>query len=216
MMRRALVVAALCAVPVVLFAQAPTSWVAVMHTARTAILRLQVLDGEGASGGVCASVVINKRDGLVVTGAHCLPTTAAMSLTVAEHHARLVAINRILDLAVITARLPHDATEVALAQQMPPAGTPVAVLGFPLATEEPAIQQGIVSLPVEARTGMAWINADTLPGDSGGAVLDSTGALVGITHGYIFAGVAHMGLAVRLEHLREFLDHYLPPAKGKS
>lgn len=160
-----------------------------------------------SNGGYCSSVVINAADGYVVTAAHCI-ADEAVSYTVDHVDASVVRVNRLLDLAVVKLRLRKGATTLPLAAAFPRVGSAVAVLGYPLGARTLTMQVGVVANPDV--DGLAWVNADLLPGDSGGAIVNAAGELVGITSGYRAAGAAHIGRVVPLETIRAFVEDLLP------
>jgi S1-C subfamily serine protease len=198
------VVALLAAAPAV--AQTPV-WTDVVPFLEATILPIAIGDGQDA--GSCTGIVIHAEAGYVLTAAHCVPTDSnKTSMTVTDRDAAIVRVNRHLDLAVLKVRLRKGAITIAFAPIMPRAGSAVAVLGYPFGARSLTVQHGIVANPdVE---GWAWINADTLPGDSGGAIVDREGRLVALTSGYLYRGAAHIGRAVPLETIRAFVEEYVP------
>jgi S1-C subfamily serine protease len=186
------------------------SWPALMPAAQTSVLRIESQNEDTGRGGTCSGPVVNVKAGYVLTAAHCVPTGARPSLTVASQHAEVARVNRLLDLAVLRTELPKGTTAMVLAPAPPPAGTPVAILGYGFGTRDLVIQVGVIAHPKESRTQMTWVNGDLLPGDSGGAIVDGQGRLVGITSGFLFFFAAHIGQAVPLETVRAFVAPYLP------
>jgi S1-C subfamily serine protease len=173
-----LIYALLAAAP----AQAST-WADVFAAAAPAIVRVDALTDDEQDGGRCTGAVIRKATGYVLTAAHCLPIGPA-SITVNDRPAAVVGYNWILDLALLRTELPPDVGEFALAPAMPPAGTPIAVIGHAFGSHQLAFQAGYVSVPHAADDApMAWLNLETIPGDSGGPVLDEAGRLVAIVSG---------------------------------
>lgn len=159
----------------------------------------------------CSGIVINAEDGYVLTAAHCI-SEEARSYTVDRRDATVLRVNRELELAVIKTRLRTGATALPLAAAMPRAGSAVAVLGYPFSAQTLTIQVGIVANP--AVDGMAWVNADLLPGDSGGAIVNERGELIAVTSGYRATkdGGAHIGRVVPIDTIRPFIEDLLPGA----
>ncbi len=201
-MRPLLVVAVLLA-PVTVAAQ---SWPDVVEHMDRSVVR--VLNGDGADVGYCAGVVVNAEAGHVLTAAHCVPEK--VSLTVDGRHADLVRINRVLDLAVLKAKL-KSATALTIAD-VPKTAMPIAVVGYPFGSESIVVQLGSVA-SAETRDGEVWLNIDVLPGDSGGAVIDGTGKLVALAVGFRQSMAAHIGRAVPAHTLRAFLEDLPAGAK---
>lgn len=182
-------------------------WVELVAAREQSILRLT--SGNTATSGECSVVVLNAAAGVVLTAAHCVPVDLEkFSMVIGDRDASVQKINRRLDLAVLKTRLRKEAINVALAPSMPRAGSAVAVLGFPFGARSLTVQRGIVANPDV--DGWAWINADLLPGDSGGAIIDTQGRLVGVVSGFRYQGAAHIGLASPLETIRAFVEEFLP------
>lgn len=184
-------------------------WATVIKPVEKQVLRLESLSDASESGpSVCSGVVLNEQTGYLLTAAHCIPLgeKSSYSLTVSRRHAELVKVNRLLDLAVVKFRVKGE-HQMVLAEETPPRGTEVAVVGFMLASKEMRAQYGHVASP-KSEDGALVIDGVTLPGDSGGAVIDSAGHLIGMTNQF-YRGTA-VGLAVRVEELDDFVDAYLP------
>jgi serine protease Do len=82
----------------------------------------------------------------------------------------------------------------------------VYVLGYPYGMPY-TVTEGIVSAPNQLMDGRYYVQTDAAvnPGNSGGAVVDSTGKLVGITTAK-FTEADNMGFAIPVEKLREELS----------
>lgn len=183
-------------------------WSGVFTSLEHSVLHVMVAKA-GRDVGTCSAVVLNTSNDTVVTAAHCISDEAAYSYTVDGRAAKLLKLSRDRDLAVLKTRLRRGVVSLPLAPRAPTAGTAVAVLGFPFEAASLTIQIGIVANAQADAGGKAWINADLLPGDSGGAIVDLSGHLVGLTSGYLSQGAAHIGCAVPLETIRDFVDEYL-------
>jgi len=182
-------------------AAAQPAWPDVVDRLRASVL---LLEGDGA----CSAIVINAARGYLLTAAHCAPEK--QDLTVGERDASVLKINRKLDLAVLKTRLRQGVTDVSFAPTMPRAGSAVAVVGFPFGARSLTVQIGIVANPdVEGR---AWVDADLLPGDSGGAIVDAEGRLVGVSSAFRYYLAADVGVAVPLPTVLAFVEDYLPGA----
>lgn len=185
-------------------------WVAIVKDMDAKIPRLEMRAEEG-SGGVCSAVVYRvdpDRWALALTAAHCVrhDTAKRFDITVNRHHAEVILQNTLLDLAVVQFRASKEQA-ITRAPDPPQRGTPVAILGYAFGIESVAAQFGHVSQTVNRETKAIWVNADLIFGDSGGAVIDAQGRLVGINSRiYSAMGVAHMAAAVTIEEIEEFID----------
>jgi S1-C subfamily serine protease len=185
-----------------------------VYAQRARAIALVELSNTDGDGGHCTGIVINAADGYVLTAGHCIEETAGFSYAVDRRDASVVRVNHVLDLAVLKTRLRKEATTLPLAPAVPAVGSSVAVLGYPFNARTLTMQAGIVANPdVE---GFAWMNADLLPGDSGGAIVNDAGELVAVTSGTLYRGPAHIGVTVGLETLRGFVEDLLPPAPATA
>jgi serine protease DegQ len=156
-----------------------------------------------------------------LTAAHCVEhqPTDQFDLTVNDKHAEVQVTNRILDLAIITFRARGEST-ILLATAAPAKGAEVAILGYAFGVEEIVAQFGRVAQPYNKETKALWINADLIFGDSGGALIDADGRLVGINSriftGGPFGQMAHIGGAVPLNAIEDFIDHYRKTKKDRK
>lgn len=186
---------------------AQTDWPAIIKQIHKQILRIEIKQGD--SSGICSGVVVNAPNGFLLTAAHCtgtIKTRDETSITVDGRHAELARANEILDLASVRFS-PRDYVTMPLAPETPPAGTEVAVIGFLLGSKHLHTQYGHISAK-RNEDGAVVIDSAILPGDSGGAIIDSQGRLVAMTNQY-YQGTA-IGLAVPVEVLEDFVAPYLP------
>lgn len=189
-------------------------WTTVVKPALKQVPRLQMLHEGEQYPGTCASVVINKEQGYLMTAAHCVekPDKEGISITANGRHAEVLRVNRLLDLAVVRVDLKgEDAIEIA--DTTPPIGTEVAVVGYPFGDKQLAVQFGHIAQVLNEDSQTVWINVDVIFGDSGGALIDGQGKLVGLISRIYALGPAHMGACVPVETLRDFLKPYLPKTK---
>jgi S1-C subfamily serine protease len=185
-------------------------WAALVKPTEHQVLRLESQKDGDDTPGVCSSVVIATQ--FVVTAAHCIPAgdPKSFSITVDGRHAESVKVNRLLDLAVVKFKN-HGAVAMLLADDSPPAGTDVAIVGFGFGIDHLAAQFGRVSQPQNRETKMMFVNADILPGDSGGAVMDAQGRLVGVNSRIYYIGPSHMAAAVPVEVIADFIESAIKP-----
>jgi serine protease Do len=186
-------------------------WSQVHTSVGPAVLRVAI--GDGNREGSCSGVVVNADAGYVLTAAHCIQTEGEFNYTVAGRHADVVRYNRVLDLAVLSVKLPKGTPQVKVAVVAPKTGAAVAVVGYGFGSAELAIQSGIVANARETASERMLVDANLLPGDSGGAIVNEAGELVGITSAFQFMLAAHQGLAIPLDTLRPFVEEYLPAVK---
>jgi len=190
-------------------AAAAADWADVYERTAPAVRFLDV----GTDGGYCSGIVINKAEGFVLTAAHCVTDNDAFAVD--HRDATVVSVNPLLELAVLKTRLRKGASQITLAPALPRVGSSVAVLGYPFGARTVTMQAGILA-NADAGDGTAWVNADMLPGDSGGAILNDAGELVGVTSGYRANGAAHIGRIVGIDDIRDFVEELLPaPAARK-
>lgn len=194
-------------------AHAAIEWVVVVQSAAKQVVRLEQL-GEGGRHRICSGVVIDRARGFVLTAAHCVakPAREDAAITVNKRHAELVRVNTLLDLAVVKTALRSE-EQIELAAITPPIGTDVAVVGYAFGDRKLIAQFGRIAQALNDDTNLIFINADVMGGDSGGALIDVQGRLVGITSAVYFSGPGHLGAAVRIEDVREFAEPYLPAKK---
>lgn len=187
-------------------------WTTTIGTVTPSVARVEVETADGARG-TCTGVVINTDPGYVVTCGHCIrrPKPEAIDLTVNGRHARVEVENQILDLAILSFRAKKEVA-VTLAADTPKVGSDVAVIGFPFGVDELMPQFGHVS-GYNKDSKLLWLNVDVIFGDSGGLAFDTQGRLVGITSSIFSKGPAHMGAAIPLSAVSDFIEDYLPGAK---
>jgi serine protease DegQ len=157
--------------------------------------------------GLGSGVVFN-ADGTIVTDEHVVHGTTTLDISFADgRHAtgHVTATDPLTDLAAVRA----DRTGLPAAQfrsDLPVVGETAIAMGSPLGLEE-TVTSGIVSgqhRVIPAGTGRAAPLIDLLqtdaaisPGNSGGALLDGNGRVIGINEAYIppSAGAVSIGFA---------------------
>jgi S1-C subfamily serine protease len=192
-----------------------TDWSAIVLPAMKQVARIEILkDGEDKPG-ICSGVAINADAGFLLTAAHCVEgEPKQLSVTVNGRHAEIARTNRLLDLAVLRFKVKDEQT-MLLAEKTPPIGTEVAIIGFNFGVEKLAVQFGRVSQMLNAETKTLWIDGTMVPGQSGGAVIDANGRLVGMTSRIYHSGPSRIGGAIPVESLEDFLEPYLPAKEKK-
>lgn len=209
-MRRAIVAVALL-VSVATHAQG-ADWLPIVKGLEHKVLRVESLVGGALQPSICSAVVINAARGFALTVAHCVvgESSDSVDVTIAGREAAVVRSNRLLDLAVL--RMDPRASDVSipLAEKTPPAGSPLAVVGFAFGSKQLTLQFGYLSLPLATDDDTMRIAVDVIAGDSGGAVIDETGRLIGVTSAVRFFGPMHLGVAVPVETIKEYISQYQP------
>jgi len=120
----------------------------------------------------------------------------------------LVDVHPFEDAALIRFVLPYPMHVVPLRVEHPPLGERVWAIGYPMGMSR-TITDGYVGDHNKA-------SADVFPGNSGGAVVDSQGRLVGIvdsvgvaSNGFIRNVVSHVMFFISTEELKDWLDSHL-------
>jgi S1-C subfamily serine protease len=113
---------------------------------------------------------------------------------------------------VRTSLRPGD-TEVAIAEKSPPAGEEVAVIGYAFGVAKLTAQFGRVAQSYNDETKTIWLDASVIPGNSGGAIIDAAGRLVGLTSRIYYSGPSSMGAAIPVEQIEDFVTPYVKVKK---
>lgn len=185
-------------------------WLPVVKGLEHQVLRLEVL--KAGERGVCSAVVLNANAGFALTAAHCVAVdpTERIDLTVAGREAAVVRANRLLDLAVVRMDPSASDASMPLAPQTPPAGSPLAVVGFAFGSKQQILQFGHVALMRDREDDNMRMAVDVISGDSGGAAIDEQGRLIGMISAVNYYGPMHLGVAVPVEAVRAYVKQYLP------
>lgn len=197
------------ATPVITAAQNP--WPELVKKLVTQVPRVEMRTG--AKVGTCSAVVFEiDAEGIAhaLTAAHCVshsPDTE-FDLTLNGRNARVIQTNRIIDLAIVQFRAKGETAAITLAPSAPPNGTAVAVAGYAFGVEEIVFQFGHIAQSYNKETKTIWINGDLIFGDSGGSIVDDQGRLVGVTSSVFHDGPAHIGGAVPVDIIHDFIDDY--------
>jgi hypothetical protein len=99
-------------------------------------------------------------------------------------------------------------TAIAFAKETPAAASEVAILGYAYGARELAMQFGRVALPADV-DGNLLLDVTTIRGDSGGAAIDLSGELVGMTSAIKQSG-GYLAVLKPVEQARDFVKEYLP------
>ncbi len=155
------------------------------------------------------SGVVYAEDGIIVTNAHVVEGAERLRVGFADGTqvpATLLASTPLLDLAVLQAE--RDALPVAtFSEELPRVGELAIAMGSPLGLEQ-TVTAGIVSalgrgIPGSAQSTQALVDliqtdAAISPGNSGGALVDGAGRVIGINVAYLppAAGAVSLGFAI--------------------
>lgn len=176
------------------------SWTLTLDTVERSILRLR---GEShTEKWLCSAVVVGP--GIALTAAHCVDEKDA-NLALGERDAAVAKSNRILDLAVLKFT-PKNEYALPMALTGPKRGTEVAIVGYALGLPDLHSQYGHVSNTNDSQDHMLVLDLDIFHGDSGTAIVDRQGRLVGLAVSRTDDDSALMGNAVRIEVIRDFLE----------
>jgi S1-C subfamily serine protease len=165
-----------------------------------------VLAGEGLGSGV-----VYKSDGVIITNEHVVDDAPTQHVVVAfadgrRATGRVVATDSVTDLAVVRADR-DNLPGATFRAELPRVGELAVALGSPLGFAGSATA-GIVSglsreVPGSAQQGHALVDliqtdAAISPGNSGGALVDAQGRVIGINEAYIppQAGAVSIGFAI--------------------
>ena len=176
-----------------------------------------VLTDSGVGSGI-----VYKADGTIVTNAHVVAGVQAVTVALADGQqvpATVRAADAASDVAVIRAN--RTGLPAATFQKpLPQVGELAVVMGSPLGFEA-TVTSGIISglhrqIPGSASTGAPLVDliqtdAAISPGNSGGAVLDAQGEVVGMSVAYIppTAGAVALGFAIPAATVVDVADQLL-------
>ncbi len=210
-------------------AAGPASVVRIAEEVRPAIAEVRV-EGRAAEAS-SGSAVLYRDDGHLLTNAHVVAGADRVEVSLADgstHAARVVGSDEVTDIAVLRIPPPPEGepyptavlgTAVDLA-----VGQPVVAIGSPLGLAGgSSVTTGVVSAlgrEVEAEgtalLDMVQTDAAISPGSSGGALLDGTGAVIGITTavGVTDAGAEGLGFATPVDVARSVGEDII--ARGRA
>src|SRR4051794_3464627 len=168
------------------------------------------------------SGIVYKADGTIVTNAHVVAGAQDVTVALADGQqvpGKVRSADKVSDLAVIQAN--RTGLPAATFQKpLPQVGELAVVMGSPLGFEA-TVTSGIISglhrqVPGSAATGAPLVDliqtdAAISPGNSGGAVLDAQGEVVGMSVAYIppTAGAVALGFAIPAATVVDVADQLL-------
>ena len=172
-------------------------------------------------GGLGSGIVYG-NDGTIVTNAHVVAGAQDVTVALADGQqvpAKVRGTDAIADVAVIQANR-NGLPAAQFQKPLPQVGEQAVVLGSPLGFEA-TVTSGIISglhrqIPGSAATGAPLVDliqtdAAISPGNSGGAVLDAQGDVVGMSVAYIppAAGAVALGFAIPAATVVDVADQLL-------
>jgi putative serine protease PepD len=156
---------------------------------RPAIVRLDV---EGEDGVATGSGVVFRDDGMVLTSAHVVEGASGVRVRLADgerYQGEVVGIDELTDVAVVHIDAEDLPVAVLGTAEGLEVGAPAVAIGSPLGLEGgPSVTTGVISAVDRtisgghgvALHGMIQTDAPIAPGSSGGALVDTSGAVIGI------------------------------------
>ena len=181
---------------------ADTAIVDVVAALEPSVVTIHTADGLGSG-------VIYRADGVIVTNAHVLGSAEDVEVSFADGTqvpGRVTGSDDITDVAVVKVER-SGLPAVKIREELPRQGETALALGSPLGFEN-TVTKGIISgisrqIPATATGGRPLVDliqtdAPISPGNSGGALIDAQGRLVGINEAYIppSAGAVSLGFAI--------------------
>jgi S1-C subfamily serine protease len=155
------------------------------------------------------SGVIYSEDGVIITNEHVIRGNRDVEIAFADGQrvpGRVTATDRVSDLALVQSER-TDLPPAEFASRLPEIGELAVVIGSPLGFES-TVTAGIISglhreIPGSATTSQSLVDliqtdAPISPGNSGGAVANGQGQIIGISEAYIppSAGAVALGFAI--------------------
>ncbi|CAN3128637.1 S1C family serine protease [Mycobacterium sp. smrl_JER01] len=168
------------------------------------------------------SGIVYRADGTVVTNAHVVADAQDVKIALADGQqvpAKVRAADEVADVAIIQTNR-NGLPAAKFQETLPKVGAVAIVLGSPLGFEA-TVTSGIISglhrqIPGSAAAGAPLVDliqtdAAISPGNSGGAVLDAQGDVVGMSVAYIppAAGAVALGFAIPTATVVDVADQLL-------
>ncbi len=192
--------------------------VAVAERLSPAIVRLDV---DGANGPATGSGVLYRDDGLLLTSAHVVAGTDAIDVVLTDGRTfdgHLVGSDPLTDVALVRIDGDHLPVAVLGTAEGLEVGAPTIAIGSPLGFEGgPSVTTGVISAVQrrieaaggDALHGMIQTDAPIAPGSSGGALVDASGAVIGITTAVASEPGGRFGFATPIDLARRVADQLL-------
>lgn len=180
-------------------------------------------------GGGQGSGVVYREDGIIVTNEHVVGDDVEVAIAFADGQrvpAEVVATDALVDLAVV--RVDRDGLPVPeYRTELPEVGELAVAIGSPLGFTG-TVTAGIISglgraIPGSAAAGnqalvdLIQTDAPISPGNSGGALIDDQGRVVGLAQAYIppAAGAVALGFAIPAATVVRVADQLLEEGRAE-
>jgi S1-C subfamily serine protease len=182
-----------------------------------------ILTNSGLGSGI-----VYRKDGTVVTAAHVVGNNNDVKVAFADGQqfgAHVNARDPVSDVAVLKADR-AGVTPAKFQQALPQVGEPVVAIGSPLGFEA-TVTSGIISglhrqIPGSAAAGQPLVDliqtdAPISPGNSGGALINATGEVVGVNEAYLppATGAVSLGFATPSGDVVQVADELLSTGKAR-
>jgi serine protease Do len=197
-------------------ASAPTgSIVAVVSRLEPSVVTIQTSEGLGSG-------VVYRSDGVLVTNAHVVSSAKQVQVSFADGTkvaGQVTGSDDLTDLAVVKVQR-TGLPAVTVRPDLPSVGETALAIGSPLGFEN-TVTEGIISgvgrqIPASTTGGRPLVDliqtdAAISPGNSGGALIDQQGRLVGLNEAYIppSAGAVSIGFAIPGSTVSDVADQLL-------
>lgn len=182
-------------------------------------------NGGESSGGKTESVIVSSGSGFVISP-HIILTNyhvvkGASGLLVLDPKnpkadplpAELIAVSEKPDLALIRCKT-LEAPAVRLAGKLPPRGTDIMVLGYPLGpsfgTTLKSTRGAMVAMPDPTLDNMFLYDALTNPGNSGGPLCDKSGRVAGVVRAVTGSVGGTYGAGIPIADAMPFIRQHVP------
>jgi serine protease Do len=195
------------------------STVDVVARLEPSVVTIQTANGIGSG-------VVYRADGVIVTNAHVVGDAERVQVSFADGTqvpGRVTASDDLTDLAVVKVQR-TGLPAVTVRPDLPRPGETALAIGSPLGFEN-TVTMGIVSglsrqIPGSASAGHPLVDliqtdAAISPGNSGGALIDGQGRLIGLNEAYIppSAGAVSLGFAIPAATVVDAADQLLTAGK---
>lgn len=194
----------------------------VVRRVEPSVVTVLLPDGVGSG-------VVYREDGILVTNEHVLRGNDQVEVAFADGQrlpAEVIATDAVVDIAVL--QVDRDDLPVPeYRTELPDVGEPAIAMGSPLGFES-TVTAGIISglhrdipgsaaLGTQALVDLVQTDAPISPGNSGGALLDAQGRVVGLSVAYIppAAGAVSLGFAIPSETVVRVADELLEEGRAE-
>mmetsp|Transcript_3885 Transcript_3885/g.5745 ORF Transcript_3885/g.5745 Transcript_3885/m.5745 type:complete len:634 (+) Transcript_3885:73-1974(+) len=169
---------------------------------------------------VGSGLIFDHKKRRILTNAHCVANSASLCVqrygTPLKYEARVLVIGHQADLALITVDDPAFWEDInteendCIFSSLPPLQSHATVIGFPTGGDNLSITRGVVSR-IEMRNYVnstllcIQIDAQIIPGNSGGPAFNDDGKVIGIAFQYL-PNLPNVGFIIPTEVIQHFLE----------